>query len=138
MKTKSKLLQSCTLMLLLGVFPVTNLIAADTSAGSPVYDEAAYTANMENAIAKLDKLYLQYTDKNTSVGAREKAKRGYFVQARQVLGEMNKKLDQMDPKAGAALSHTDILLMSHIQIMLIDMLAGIQESAWVAGDTSGY
>ena len=55
-----------------------------------------------------------------------------------LLSEMNKKLDKMDPKAGAALSHTDILLMSHIQIMLIDMLAGIQESAWVYEDKSGY
>lgn len=119
------------IIILLGFFTVTNVPAVETSG---IYDEAAYVNNMETSLKELDKFYLKYTDKSLSGSEKELAKRGYIVMARQILSDRHTKLDRLNPKIGDALSHTDLLLMTHIQVMLLDMLAGEHQSVWVIGD----
>lgn len=119
------------IMLVLSVSLFKNAIASEKSS---IYDESVYTSQMEKNMDKLDALYLRFHDNNLASGKVQKAKREYFKIARRMLHDMNERLDKLDPKAGEALSQTDMLVMNHIQIMLIDMLASIHQSEWQYGD----
>lgn len=122
------------IIILLSFFSVTNVPAGETH--SSIYDEATYD-NLEKSVEGLDKFYLKYTDKSLSGSEKALAKREYIVMARQILSDMNARLDGLNPKVGGALSHKDLLLVTHIQIMLLDMLAGEHQADWVRGDDSG-
>ena len=137
MKIKSHTMMAVVLMLLLNVSLVTNVGAAKADDSLCCYDEATYTEQMEKDMEKLDKLYLQYADKSTPTGKAEKAKREYFKISRVLLSNMNAKFDKLDPKTGAALSHSELLLINHVQVMLLDMLTNIHESAYLL-DESDY
>ena len=112
----------------------TSAFAIHKPGHTPMYDEAAYTNKLDAKMKKLDKLYLQSIDKNLSQGKAFKAKREYFQVARELLQTMNERFDQLDPKKGAALSHTEMLMINHIQIMLLDMLTSIHEGEWASGE----
>ena len=137
MKIKSHTMMAVVLMLLLNASLVTNAGAAKADDSLCCYDEATYTDQMEKDMERLDKLYLLYADKSTPTGKAEKAKREYFKIARVILSNMNAKFDKLDPKTGAALSHSELLLMNHVQVMLLDMLTNIHESAYLL-DESDY
>lgn len=121
---------------LIGAFLFKAAIAEDISGEIPIFDEAAYSAQLEKDIKKLDTLYLRFHDKGLPSGENHKAKREYFKIARKLLHDMDEKFEKLDPKAGAVLSQTDILVINHVQVMLIDMLASLHESEWLAGDES--
>ena len=102
-----------------------------------MYDESVFTEKMQKNMAQLDKLYLQYHNKNLSGSEIVKAKREYFKIARSVLHNMNERFDKMNIKKGDTLSNTEMILINHVQVMFIDMLASIHESAWSYGDEIG-
>ena len=106
-------------------FLVATVIGASVNAETQAeaYDTAAYTQFLEKSIKDLDKLYLKVIDKKTSHGEAEKAKQAYFRKTRAVLNKMNDRFDKMDVKQGASLSHTEMLVNSHITTMTLDMLA---------------
>ena len=92
-----------------------------------VYDEAAYTEYVENTMAKLDKLYLDFcgTCGVDAVKARI-AKEEFLVTVRELMQHMNARYDNLDPKKGAALSPTETLVSVHVLTMLVDILAATE------------
>jgi hypothetical protein len=92
-----------------------------------VYDEAAYTEYVENTMAKLDRLYLDFCDTCgvDAVKARI-AKEEFLVTVRELMQYMNARYDDLDPKKGAALSPTDTLVSVHALTMLVDILAATE------------
>jgi hypothetical protein len=105
---------------------VTNL-AADEPTTVSFYDEAAYTDYVENTMKELDKLYLEFcaacgADATKAVIARKE----FLTTVRDLMQHMNARFDKLDPKRGAALSQTEILVSIHAHTMLIDILAATQ------------
>ena len=131
MKTVTVRLVTSIGIVFLAYFLVVPLVsAAEMTPSSMTFDESSYTADMEKAHNKLHKLYAEVFDKSLSVAKREKAKREFF----KVSQEMNKKLHNrvmsINIKAGGALSHTDILLATHLLLMTTDMLSTLQQERW--------
>ena len=92
--------------------------------GTPVFDEASYTAYVEDTMKKLDKLYLQFCSScGASAADASKARSEYLTTVRDLLQNMNAKFDSLDPKMGAALSPTETLVSIHVLVMLTDMMA---------------
>jgi hypothetical protein len=99
------------------------LAAAEKAAGLAVYDEAAYTTYVEDAMAQLDQLYIDYTAaRGHDAVAAEKAEKAFLSKVHELLQHMNAKFDSLDPKKGAALSMTEMFVSIHAQTMLIDIL----------------
>lgn len=99
------------------------LYAAEQTAGIAVYDEAAYTAYVEETMAELDQLYLNYcAARGKDAAAAAQAEQAFLEQVHELMHHMNAKFDSLDPKKGAALSMTEMLVSIHAQTMLIDIL----------------
>lgn len=102
-----------------------NVYASDTG-GLAVYDEAVYTAEVEKSMHKMHGLYLRAYDKSLSKSEKAKAKKEYYKIAQTLVRNMHQRVMNMNIKEGAALSHTDVLLSTHMTMMLLDMLAAEQ------------
>ena len=115
------------LAFLVGIFCNTAVFAAKEGGGTPVYDEAAYTKYVEDTMKKLDKLYLEFCATcDTEASKAVKARKEYYGIVRDLLMRMNDRFDSLDPKAGAALSPTEVLVNIHVLTMLIDVLTATQ------------
>lgn len=115
-----------TLAFVLTTFFGQAVYAADNGS-TPVYDESAYTEYVENSMKKLNKLYLQFCGTCGVSGEKAaKARQEYYKLSRELMQHMNAKLDNLDPKKGAALSPTETLVNIHALIMLVDMLTATQ------------
>jgi len=105
---------------------VTNL-TADEPATISFYDEAAYTEYVENTMKELDQLYLEFCAACGAEASKAvKAKKEFLTTVRDLMQHMNARFDKLDPKKGAALSPTEILVSIHAHTMLIDILAATQ------------
>jgi hypothetical protein len=92
-----------------------------------VYDEAAYTEYVENSLQKLDKLYLDFCASCGADASKSRlAKQEFLVIVRDLMQHMNSRFDKMDPKSGAALSHTESLVSIHVLTMMVDILAATE------------
>jgi hypothetical protein len=109
-----------------GLF-AANLEGTETQIAAEVYDEAAYTQFVEDTMARLDKLYLDFCDTCgvDAIKARE-AKQEFLVTVRELMSYMNARYDALDPKKGAALSPTETLVSVHALTMLVDILAATE------------
>jgi len=98
-----------------------------------VYDADAYSEYVENTMAKLDQLYLDFCDTCgvDSVKARI-AKEEFLVTVRELMQHMNARYDDLDPKKGAALSPTETLVSVHALTMLVDILAATELQTFAA------
>jgi hypothetical protein len=115
-----------TLTLVLTICFSQVVYAADNGS-TPVYDESAYTEYVESSMKKLNKLYLQFCGSCGVSGEKAaKARQEYYTLSRELMQHMNAKLDNLDPKKGAALSPTETLVNIHALIMLVDMLTATQ------------
>ena len=115
------------LAFLVGIFCNTAVYAAKEAGDTPVYDEAAYTKYVEDTMKKLDKLYLEFCatcEKDASKAV--KARKEYYETVRDLLARMNDRFDGLDPKRGAALSPTEVLVNIHVLTMLIDVITATQ------------
>lgn len=109
-----------TLILAMAAFDAT----ADQTAGPSVYDEAAYTEYVEGMMTKLDRLYIEFSEaRGVDAPAAIKAEKEFLTGVHELMQTMNRKFDGLDPKKGAALSPTEILVSVHAHTMLIDILA---------------
>ena len=100
---------------------------ADDEAVYAVYDEAAYTQYVEDAMKNLDKLYLDFCDTcGTDAANAGLARREFLVTVHDLMKYMNARFDKLDPKAGAALSPTESLVSIHALTMLVDIMAATQ------------
>jgi hypothetical protein len=79
---------------------------------------------------KLDKLYIQYIDKNIDRGTAEKAKREYFILARELLHKMNDKFDKIEAEGSNKLSIEDTYISIHVITMMVDMMAHDYQADW--------
>ena len=91
------------------------------------YDDAAYTEYVANTMKKLDKLYLEFCDTcNIELTRARVAREEFLVSVRELMQYMNSRYDNLDPKAGAALSPTETLVSVHVLTMLVDILAATE------------
>ena len=112
-----------------------NAVQAATEGGTPVYDESAYTQYVESTMKKMNKLYLQFCGTCGVSGAKAaQARKEYYLLARDLMQHMNAKFDNLDPKKGAALSPTEVLVNIHALTMLVDMLTATQMEFLAAGE----
>ena len=109
---------------------VTN-VAADEPTGYSVYDEAAYTEYVENAMKELDRLYLEFCGSCGVEGSKAaKARQEFLTIVRDLMQHMNAKFDNLNPKKGGALSPTETLVSIHALTMLVDILTATQLEHW--------
>lgn len=125
MKIMHLLLTMVAGVLLSSVFLSVNANATN-DADMSLYDESAYTQSVEKTLHKMHGLYLKAHDSSLSAKDQAKAKKAYFTVAQGLVRDMHERVMKLDVKAGAALSHTDILLSNHVTMMLLDMLAADQ------------
>lgn len=104
------------------VFIFGNTYAADEWAIS-MYDETAYTQEVENSMNKMHELYLRASDQSLSKKDMAKAKKEYYKIAQGLVRSMHERIMKRNIKLGAAMSHTEIMLSNHMTMMLLDMLA---------------
>lgn len=119
-----------TLILFTCLFVVPAASSAEMTPTSLVFDDATYTAEVEKGHQKLHMLYGQASDKSLPLGQREKAKREFFKVSQDLNKKMHSRVMGLNVKEGAALSHTDILLATHLLLMTTDMLSNIQQDIW--------
>jgi len=101
--------------------------AADESPAPVMYDEAAYTEFVENKMAELDRLYLEFCDScGVEASKAAEARKQFLVSVRELMQYMNGRFDALDPKKGAALSPTETLVSIHALTMLVDILTATQ------------
>jgi hypothetical protein len=126
MSLKRQFLITVLLVFAASAFPGT-AAHADDEAGYGVYDEAAYTQYVEDAMKKLDKLYLEFCDTcGIDTATASQARQEFLVTVRDLMQYMNSRFDELDPKKGAALSATESLVSIHALTMLVDILTATQ------------
>ncbi len=126
MSLKRQFLIPVLLVFAASAFPGT-VAHADDETGYGVYDEAAYTQYVEDAMKKLDKLYLDFCDTcGVDTAKASQARQEFLVTVRDLLQYMNSRFDELDPKTGAALSPTESLVSIHALTMLVDILTATQ------------
>jgi hypothetical protein len=96
-----------------------------------VYDVSAYTKHVEDTMQQLHTLHLKAFDKTVDSGKREAARREFFRLSQGLVQEMHQRIMGLNVKAGAALSHTDVLLSTHLTMMVLDMLSELQLESYV-------
>lgn len=121
---------SALIPFLLLIFLSPGLWAGEMTPSSLVFDDATYTAEMEKDHHKLHMLYGQAFDKSQPLAKREKARREYFKVSQDLIKKMHSRIMTMNVKEGAAMSHTDVLLSTHLLLMAADMLSTIQQEQW--------
>jgi hypothetical protein len=110
-------------------------VQAASEGTTPVYDQSAYTQYVESTMKKMNKLYLQFCGTCGVSGAKAaKARQEYYTLARDLMQHMNAKFDSLDPKKGAALSPTEVLVNIHALTMLVDILTATQMEFLEAGE----
>ena len=118
------------LMLIASTLYGNSTYAAAKSGDIAVYDEAAYTEHVEKTMKKLDGLYLQFCGTcNVDAAKAAEARKEYYATVRELLQGMNARFDKLDPKKGAGLSSTEVLVNMHVLTMLVDMLTATQMEA---------
>lgn len=127
-KYRQLMLAALTLFVCILVAPVAS--SAEMTPSSLVFDEATYTADVEKGHQKLHMLYGQASDRSLPLGQREKARREFFKVSQDLNKKMHNRVMSLNVKEGAALSHTDILLATHLLLMTTDMLSTIQQDVW--------
>lgn len=105
-------------------------ISAEMTPSSMVFDDATYTDEVEKDHQKLHMLYAQATNKSLDLGQQERAKRDFFKLSQKLNKMMHNRVMSLNIKEGAALSHTDILLSTHLLLMTADMLSSMQQDIW--------
>ena len=127
-KHHSATLTALVLLICIIVAPIA--ISAEMTPSSLVFDDATYTVEVEKAHQKLHMLYGKAFDKSLPLGQREKAKRAFFETSQDLNKKMHSRVMSLNVKEGAALSHTDILLSTHLLLMTADMLSTMQQDVW--------
>ena len=126
MSLKRQFLITILIVFAASAFPGT-VAHADDDAAYGVYDEAAYTQYVEDAMKKLDKLYLDFCDTcGVDTAKASQARQEFLVTVRDLMRHMNARYDTLDPKKGAALSPTETLVSVHALTMLVDILAATE------------
>jgi hypothetical protein len=125
-----RLIKTTLLALLLSIFLISVASADEMTPSSLVFDDATYTKAVEKDHKTLHMLYAKVFDQTLPLGEREKAKRNFFKVSQNLNKKMHSRIMGLNVKEGAALSHTDVLLSTHLLLMTTDMLSSIQQDIW--------
>lgn len=109
---------------------VVSVFFAPVAFASEVYTESDYPAYFEKTMDKFHVLHAKVFDKTIPAGEREKAKRAFFKHSQDLGKKMHARTMTLNVKKGDALSHTEVLLGTHLQLMVVDMLSTLQQEAW--------
>ena len=99
-----------------------NVQAADVPGDA--FDETQYSATMESLLTELQKAHEITKDPKRSQGDVEKAKQKAFKTAREMLRLIDNRLHKLDIKQGAQLSATEMLVNTHVMVVMLDLLVG--------------
>ena len=99
-----------------------NAQAADVPGDA--FDETQYGATMQSLLTELQKAHDITKDPKRSHGDVAKAKQKAFKTAGEMLKIIDKRLHSLDIKQGAQLSPTDMLVNTHVMVVLLDLLVG--------------
>ena len=98
-----------------------NAQAADAPK-STVFDEANYDSRMQHLLKELQNAHETTKDPRMSQGEVAAAKQKAFKTAREMLLLIDRRLHTLDPKKGAQLSPTEVLVNTHIMVVVLDLL----------------
>jgi len=99
-----------------------NAQAADVPGDA--FDEAHYGATMQSLLTELQKAHEITKDPDRSQGDIEKAKQKAFKTAHEMLTMIDNRLHSLDIKQGAQLSPTELLVNTHVMVVMLDLLVG--------------
>ena len=99
-----------------------NAQAADVPGDA--FDEAHYGATMQSLLTELQKAHEITKDPNRSQVDIEKAKQKAFKTAHEMLTMIDNRLHSLDIKQGAQLSPTELLVNTHVMVVMLDLLVG--------------
>lgn len=119
-----------SVMMVLMALAIGMFFAPGALAGM-AYNESDYPVYFEKTMDKLHVLHQKVFDQSVALGEREKAKREFFKQSQNLVKKMHARVMALNLKEGAALSHTEVLLSTHLQLMVMDMLSSLQQEAWI-------
>ena len=105
-------------------------VFSDEMTGSMMFDDASYAADVEKGHQKLHMLYGKAFDKSSSASQRLKARQDFLKVSQELNKKMHARVMTKDPKKGDALSHTDVLLSTHLLLMTADLLSTLQQEEW--------
>ena len=131
-RSKGKSLNFLAALMLFVFLFFSPSVFSDEMTGSMMFDDASYAADVEKAHQKLHMLYGKAFDKSSSASQRLKARQEFLKVAQELNKKMHARVMTKDPKKGDALSHTDVLLSTHLLLMTADLLSTIQQEAWEA------
>jgi hypothetical protein len=89
-----------------------------------VFDEAHYGSRMQFLLKELQAAHEATKDPRKSQGEVEEAKQKAFKTARQMLLLIDNRIHNLDIRSGAQLSPTEILVNTHVMVVLLDLLVG--------------
>ena len=130
MNSKGKSLNLFVALMLFVFLFFSPSVFSDEMTGSMMFDDASYTAEVQKGHHKLHMLYGKAFDKSAPVAERLKAQREFLALAQELNKKMHARVMTKDPKKGDALSHTDVLLSTHLLLMTTDMLSTLQQERW--------
>jgi len=99
-----------------------NTQAAD--APGAAFDEAQYGARMQSLLDELKKAHDITKDPERSQGDVARAKQRAFKTAGEMLRIIDGRLHNLDIKQGAQLSQTEMLVNTHVMVIMMDLLVG--------------
>jgi hypothetical protein len=88
------------------------------------FDEAQYGVRMQTLLSELQKAHDVAKDPERSQGDVAKAKQKAFKTAGEMLKIIDKRLHSLDIKQGAQLSPTEMLINTHVMVVMLDLLVG--------------
>jgi hypothetical protein len=117
MSLKRQFLITVLLVFAASIFPGT-VAHADDDAAYGVYDEAAYTQYVEDAMKKLDKLYLDFCDTcGTDTATASQSRQEFLVTVRDLMQYMNSRFDELEVSIHALTMLVDILTATQLEQM---------------------
>lgn len=88
------------------------------------FDELHYDSRMQYLLKELQKAHESTKDPRLSQGEVRAAKQKAFQTAREMLLLIDRRLHTLDPKKGAQLSPTEVLVNTHVMVVVLDLLLG--------------
>ena len=86
------------------------------------FDELHYDSRMQHLLKELQNAHEATKDPRLSQGQKAEAKQKAFKTAREMLLLIDRRIHKLDPKKGAQLSPTEILVNTHIMVVVLDLL----------------
>ncbi len=88
------------------------------------FDEQTYSTRMQSLLTELQNAHEITKDPKRSQGEVEKAKEKAYKTAREMLRIIDDRLHKLNIKEGAQLSPTEMVINTHVMVVMLDLLVG--------------